>query len=557
VGANTDTLDLKLSGLGYLVSNRFFTRDQTGNVYYRAQEQFAHDDLGNLWMRTSTDSIWSQNPPSARYNYMVQYHQHEKATGRLLNNIRDYGAFIAAYDSIWYDEAGNVTFTYQGRIDKLNNEGPPLEDRASFYDPEGRLRAADMRKVEYFNGPLYRASFEEYRYDALGRRVWVRARPYCSQAYSDQDHPALVECSQDLIRRIIWDGDQELWEIQMPGQDTLSYQENDTVTVNLPRTQDGLDLHGFYGRVLYTHGPGVDRPLAVTRIGYVDFKDGTLRTVFQPFTIVLVWSVLGDPTRQYTAENLTVCNYGTTAPCVYIDPPVQRWAYGAPVQAPSHWHGTLLENKSDRTGTQYRRNRYYDPATGRFTQEDPIGLAGGINLYGYANGDPVSYTDPFGLCPPPPGEFDPLCSAGDLAAGFGDAITFGLTRVIRERMMLGSDRRNHIQHRRSESSPSVRKYTAVLVSQRRGRVCCCASAGSPATPGPSGTRCMRSGHYGWGVLNRCIGQFPTGGLLGVTFGLGNVDVAKPVCASWLALPAHSPRLDVRPLVILSIEVVAG
>jgi hypothetical protein len=47
----------------------------------------------------------------------------------------------------------------------------------------------------------------------------------------------------------------------------------------------------------------------------------------------------------------------------------------------------------------YRRNRYYDPKTGRFTQEDPIGLAGGLNTYGFADGDPVSYDDPYGLCP--------------------------------------------------------------------------------------------------------------------------------------------------------------
>jgi RHS repeat-associated protein len=61
------------------------------------------------------------------------------------------------------------------------------------------------------------------------------------------------------------------------------------------------------------------------------------------------------------------------------------------------WHGTVLEDKRDEAGTYYRRNRYYDPATGRFTQEDPIGLAGGLNLYGFANGDPVSYGDPLGL----------------------------------------------------------------------------------------------------------------------------------------------------------------
>ncbi|MGH9259356.1 MAG: hypothetical protein ACRD08_05560, partial [Acidimicrobiales bacterium] len=37
---------------------------------------------------------------------------------------------------------------------------------------------------------------------------------------------------------------------------------------------------------------------------------------------------------------------------------------------------------------------------GSLTQEDPIGLAGGLNLYGFASGDPVTFSDPFGLCPP-------------------------------------------------------------------------------------------------------------------------------------------------------------
>jgi RHS repeat-associated protein len=61
------------------------------------------------------------------------------------------------------------------------------------------------------------------------------------------------------------------------------------------------------------------------------------------------------------------------------------------------WQGTLVEDKVGTSGLMYRRNRYYDPGTGRFTQEDPIGVAGGLNLYGFANGDPVTYSDPYGL----------------------------------------------------------------------------------------------------------------------------------------------------------------
>jgi len=41
----------------------------------------------------------------------------------------------------------------------------------------------------------------------------------------------------------------------------------------------------------------------------------------------------------------------------------------------------------------------YDPAARQFTQPDPIGLAGGLNLYGYAGGDPINRSDPFGLSP--------------------------------------------------------------------------------------------------------------------------------------------------------------
>ena len=82
-------------------------------------------------------------------------------------------------------------------------------------------------------------------------------------------------------------------------------------------------------------------------------------------------------------------------------------AYGATTQT-----GAISANpfqytgrENDGTGLYYYRARYYNPTLMRFLSEDPIGLAGGINNYTYVGGNPVSYTDPFGLMTVVPGGF--------------------------------------------------------------------------------------------------------------------------------------------------------
>jgi RHS repeat-associated protein len=82
--------------------------------------------------------------------------------------------------------------------------------------------------------------------------------------------------------------------------------------------------------------------------------------------------------------------------------------------------GSLLEENRDAGGLMYMRNRYYDPKTGQFTQSDPIGLGGGLNTYGFAAGDPVSYSDPYGLCVWPPNPRECIRKAAAATARGGD-----------------------------------------------------------------------------------------------------------------------------------------
>ena len=58
---------------------------------------------------------------------------------------------------------------------------------------------------------------------------------------------------------------------------------------------------------------------------------------------------------------------------------------------------TYTGQQDDGTGLYYYRARYYDPAIGRFTSEDPLGLGGGPDVYVYVGDDPLNETDPSGM----------------------------------------------------------------------------------------------------------------------------------------------------------------
>jgi RHS repeat-associated protein len=333
-----------------------------------------------------------------------------------------------------YDAAGNSHQTYGWPNPHfVSSWDASLDEAVSYFDAEERLRIFN-RHVDWGSGSGPGGVYEEYRYDALGRRVLVRSR--CTAA------PSLDEYCRGYVERTVWDGDQVLYEIRAPGQDDASSyaMESDSYAGTYPYTS----YDGMLGRVGYVHAGGMDAPIAVYRMGMAGQPAAVGVAPHANFQGDFeIGSMIGG---SYGGQSTRSCqgNYGC---------PVINWPGGNttvdgetpnpnPIQT---WFGNLLSQKSDGSGLQYMRNRYYDPRTGRFTQQDPIGLAGGLNLYGFAAGDPVNFSDPFGLCPIPasdcpPGYFASLGAATGATAGavvaFGCAVTtegvcsFAATHII-------------------------------------------------------------------------------------------------------------------------------
>lgn len=94
-------------------------------------------------------------------------------------------------------------------------------------------------------------------------------------------------------------------------------------------------------------------------------------------------------------------------------------------------------------GLHYNGFRNYNPNIGRYIQADPMGLTDGINIYGYGRINPLLYIDPYGLWSLRDilDRFNNFITSDivvNSVAGFGDIMSFGISKTIRDAFDIGS-----------------------------------------------------------------------------------------------------------------------
>jgi RHS repeat-associated protein len=285
-----------------------------------------------------------------------------------------------------FDREGNVRLKENFYLDTPT--GPAKDTTFHYYTADGLLARSYVRADRTRSNYCVWDQEITYGYDGFGRRVRKEVRAAAVNPYQ----PSCDEYVGKVITYdYVYDGDQVLYEYIV-----------ERWAGGATEVTEVMFTRGPSGELLSRHVPGV----VVARVIAGDTLP--LRSLFyhlnEQGTPVAGTDRVGEryvrPDVAYE-DRLYPCGPGAggggSGPFVCG---LRVWSLEwSSVVEGDEVGGYIGQPYDPETGLHYFRNRYYDGQTGRFTQEDPIGLVGGLNLYAYAHNNPVNYTDPFGLCP--------------------------------------------------------------------------------------------------------------------------------------------------------------
>ena len=229
------------------------------------------------------------------------------------------------------------------------------------YDVDGNLT----------NGPLANSTFVSYTYDVRNRLLNAGGLGGLSYGYDPSANRVAITSGTNVTRFVV--------------------NPNAALSQVLIRTRpDG-------SKTFYVHGVGL--LYEVNETGGAETGTATYHYDYRGSTVALTDGDGNVTDRiEYSPYGMTTCRTGAND-----TPFLFNGRYGV---------------QTDANGLLYMRARYYNPYLCRFLNPDPIGFAGGLNFYAYADGNPVSLIDPFGLS----AVGDYFYDVGQVFAGYGQAI---------------------------------------------------------------------------------------------------------------------------------------
>jgi RHS repeat-associated protein len=349
---------------GQVISD--FERDRLHREVLRSQGQMntrsEYDRIGRVSQRTRR--LNSQpRPLPAESARAFEYDRVDNLTARVIGNRQGDHRTLLNYDSsgrimstqddlagqletFAYDAAANLMDGKQSSVGHVtHNRLLSYKDKRYRYDGFGRL--IEKRSI--------RRGTQHFAYDAESRLIEVRNPnghsvrmtydPLGRRIAKTEHHPSGYTVSET---QFTWDGLRLLLE----EQNTLP-----TLYLYADHSHEPLarvDGRGDHQKIRYYHNDLNGLPEHLTE------PDGQI--IWQ--ARYQVWGNTVEETREaHFVEHQNL-----------------------------RFQGQYLDRE---TGLHYNTFRFYDPDVGRFTTPDPIGLAGGLNLYQYAP-NPVGWVDPWG-----------------------------------------------------------------------------------------------------------------------------------------------------------------
>ncbi|XXX76482.1 restriction endonuclease fold toxin [Sorangium sp. So ce134] len=244
-------------------------------------------------------------------------------------------------------------------------------------------------------GVLRKTETAAYEVDARGRRT-----AKVELARYRESHPSGGAVTEKDMTRYVWDCRDRLREVRQPDgthvvmtYDAFGRRVRKEViskaAVGQPRVVEfvwdghvlAADVDRERGARTFVHAPGTFVPLLQQQDGrvltYVNDHLGTPKELLDPRGLV-AWSAAHSAwgkVAEVWRDPISVQNHRTT------------------VESPFRLLGQYAD---DEMGLCYTRFRFFDPETGGWCSPDPLGIHGGVNLFGL-DGTPTRYTDPLGL----------------------------------------------------------------------------------------------------------------------------------------------------------------